>query len=47
MEIGCSTVCALWGVGLSVCRELGCMGVCVFAVWSGCSMVLCLVLVLR
>ena len=45
MEIGCSVADALvggWCVG-----ELGCVRVYVFAEWSGCSVVLCLVLVLR
>ena len=45
VEIGCFVAGALvggWCVG-----ELVCMRVCVFAEWSGCSVVLCLVLVLR
>ena len=45
VEIGCSVAGALvggWCVG-----ELGYVRVYVFAEWSGCSVVLCLVLVLR
>ena len=45
MEIGCSIADALvggWCVG-----ELGWVRMYVFAEWSGCSVVLCVVLVLR
>ena len=45
VEIGCSAAGTL--VGCRCEGELGCVGVCVFAVGSGCSVVLCLVLVLR
>ena len=45
VEIGCSVAGAL--VGGWCVRELGCVRVYVFAEWSGCSVVLCLVLVLR
>ena len=43
--VGCSVVGAL--VGGRCVGELGCVRVYVFAEWSGCSMVLCLVLVFR
>ena len=45
MEIGCSVAGAL--VGVRCVGELVCVRVYVFAEWSGCSVVLCLVLVLR
>ena len=45
VEIGCSTVGAL--VGCRCVGQLGCVGVYMFAVRSGFSIVLCLVLVLR
>ena len=45
MENGCSVAGAIEG-GRCV-RGLVCVRVCVFAEWSGCSVVLCLVLVLR
>ena len=45
VEIGCSVAGAL--VGGWCVREFGCVRVYVFAEWSGCSVVLCLVLVLR
>ena len=45
VEIDCSVAGAL--VGGRCVGELVCVRVCLFAEWSGCSVVLCLVLVLR
>ena len=49
IELGMEIVCSVAGalVGGRCVGELVCVRVCVLAEWSGCSVVLCLVLVLR
>ena len=42
VHVGCRCVEEFWCMGV-----FWCLGVCVFAMWSGCSVVLCLVLLLR